>query len=326
MLNNLHSNIKFTMESNTEKLPFLDILICKNNTEIYTDIYYKTTDSHQYLDFFSCHPKHTKFNIPFTLARRICTIVKKENKEQRLQELAEFLRSNHYPEGVIMTSIEKVKALSIEQLRSTKEKNCSNNKILSLVITHNPNNSPVIKTVKEHLKFLSNSTDMKEILEDTDLIVSRRQPQNLQRMLTKAAFSENTPKAQVGKCNDPKCGTCDIIITGDSITLKSGKTWYIKSPMSCKTKEVIYLIIFPNCGLAYVGQTNNLRNRVTLHRQQIKHEQYRHLTVSKHIAQCSNGNFRIMPILKCTGQSRVQLECNEKCIIILLQPGLNCDS
>ena len=52
MLNNINPKIQFTMEFSSEKLLFLDILICKENTEIHTDIYYKGTDSHQYLDFF----------------------------------------------------------------------------------------------------------------------------------------------------------------------------------------------------------------------------------------------------------------------------------
>ena len=138
------------------------LLICKENSgKIFTDIYYKTTDSHQYLDFFSCHPKHTKYNIPFTLARRICTIVKTETlREQRLNELTEFLRSNNYPEGIINKGIEKAKKLTIEQLRSTRQKENDNKTALTLVITHNPNNPPVINTVKEHLKLLNNSTVM----------------------------------------------------------------------------------------------------------------------------------------------------------------------
>ena len=51
------------MELSSEKLPFLDILICKENTEVYTDIYYKGTDSHQYLHFFmpskTCQTEYT---------------------------------------------------------------------------------------------------------------------------------------------------------------------------------------------------------------------------------------------------------------------------
>ncbi|CAC5419811.1 unnamed protein product [Mytilus coruscus] len=71
LLNEINENIQFTMEYNSNKLPFLDILIIKNGTNIETDIFYKPTDSKQYLLFTSCHPKHTRVNIPYNLAKRI---------------------------------------------------------------------------------------------------------------------------------------------------------------------------------------------------------------------------------------------------------------
>ena len=55
ILNSLHSDIKFTIEQNENILPFLDILITKYNTQLSTDIYYKETDTKQYLGFKSCH-------------------------------------------------------------------------------------------------------------------------------------------------------------------------------------------------------------------------------------------------------------------------------
>ena len=134
------------------------------------------------------------------------------------------MRANNYHDEVIITGIRKAKELTVEQLRSTKQK--TNDKVLPLVITHNPNNPPVVNAVKEHLKFLPNSTEMKPLLDNTKLIVADK-PQNLENILTKAAFSEQRP-------NEPRCGTCDNIITGDSITLESGKTWNIKSPMYSK--------------------------------------------------------------------------------------------
>jgi hypothetical protein len=61
ILNRLHQNIKFTMESNENELPFLDILIIKDGTKITTDLYYKKTDSYQYsrneFIFVSIYPK-----------------------------------------------------------------------------------------------------------------------------------------------------------------------------------------------------------------------------------------------------------------------------
>ena len=99
-LNNLHPKIQFTMEHSREKLPFLDILVFKNGNKLSTDIYYKPTDTHQYLNFKSCHPRHVKNNIPYCLAKRICTIViEKELRKQRLEELTIFLRKQNYPEN-----------------------------------------------------------------------------------------------------------------------------------------------------------------------------------------------------------------------------------
>ncbi|XP_062602971.1 uncharacterized protein LOC134264726 [Saccostrea cucullata] len=98
ILNGLNSNIQFTLEMNDEKLPFLDVLVEKKNIRITTDIYYKATDTHQYLHFGSCHPNHTKSAIPYNLARRVCTIVSEENtRDLRLEELKSFLVKRKYP-------------------------------------------------------------------------------------------------------------------------------------------------------------------------------------------------------------------------------------
>ena len=98
ILNSLHKDITFKMTVSEYELPFLDILIIKRDQTIVTDIFYKITDSKQYLNFKSCHPKHTKINIPFSLARRICTIVSdKALLRQRLSELANILLKRKYP-------------------------------------------------------------------------------------------------------------------------------------------------------------------------------------------------------------------------------------
>ena len=126
------------------KLPFLDILLRKKENKLYTDIFYKTTDTHQYLDYRSCHPKHTKSNIPYTLARRICTIIVEEDlREKRLLELMMFLRKQNYPEGLLQKGIEKARTISVTELRSPKEENYEH-KVLPTVIKNNPNNPQII--------------------------------------------------------------------------------------------------------------------------------------------------------------------------------------
>ena len=118
LLNNIHPSIKFTMDVQDKELPFLDITIIKENTQIITDLFYKKTDSHQYLIFNSCHPSHTKRNIPFNLACRVCTIVvDPSRRNRRLMELKSFLRKQKYPEHLIDTAILKARNIPVAELR-----------------------------------------------------------------------------------------------------------------------------------------------------------------------------------------------------------------
>ena len=112
------------------------------------------------------------------------------------------------------------------------------------------------------------------------MIVSRKQSKNLKRMLTRAEYNDDKEERCVSKCNEPRCGTCECILTGNKLQLRNGKTWTIKTNMNCKATNIIYITKCDKCESFYVGTTENLRNRVTLHKQQINNEQYRHLTVS----------------------------------------------
>ena len=79
-------------------VPFLDITVKVSEGKITTDIYYKETDTHNYVPFDSCHPRHTKTNIPYALARRICTIVDQdETRDKKLDGLKVFLKESILP-------------------------------------------------------------------------------------------------------------------------------------------------------------------------------------------------------------------------------------
>ena len=83
-----------------------------------TDIYYKKTDSEQYLLFSSCHPRHTKINIPYNLARRLRTIISEEQVlETRRKELKSFLVKQKYPENIINMGIDRAMNLDKSYLK-----------------------------------------------------------------------------------------------------------------------------------------------------------------------------------------------------------------
>ena len=141
ILNNIHDNIKVTMEQHNLYVPFLNIMINKypENDNIWIDICYKKTDTRRCVTFNSCHPKQCKNNIPFTLARRICTIVENNKVRKRLfDELQKVLYSQEYPQNLIQEAIRKVTSNPIENLRVSKAKTDSNK--LAFVTNFNPNN------------------------------------------------------------------------------------------------------------------------------------------------------------------------------------------
>ena len=70
------------MKHKFKELTFLDIRIENENSQIITYIYHKLTDTEKY-DHFKSHPqKNCRKSIPYTLTRKICTIVWQNNIPQ----------------------------------------------------------------------------------------------------------------------------------------------------------------------------------------------------------------------------------------------------
>ena len=327
-LNNLHSSIQFTKSENGTEIPFLDILVSIADNQIFTDIYCKPTDTHLYLDFFSCHPKHVKTNIPYNLASRIVTIVKDpEKREIRLNELNGYLKKQHYPDNLIDDGISKAKLKGPIIQKEKRDKNNLNN-IVPFVCTFNPRNKNIFPVIKNCEQILSQSSKMKKILDKKNIIHSRRQPKNLKRILTKSRFNcvpeeEITPT--VSKCTDKRCKTCEHIIEGSSVRFKNGKEVTVKHNINCSVKFIIYAIICPNCHDFYIGQTKDLRKRMTLHRQQTDTDEYRNLHVNKHIHNCADGQFKVFPFYKVLKNSVSLMSEKESFFIRTFKPPLNRD-
>ena len=75
-LNEKYLTIKFTAEWSQTSINFLDVTVSLIGGKVTTDLYVKTTDSHQYLHSSSCHLYHCKKGIPYSQAlcfSRICS-------------------------------------------------------------------------------------------------------------------------------------------------------------------------------------------------------------------------------------------------------------
>ena len=77
--------------------------------------------------------------------------------------------------------------------------------------------------------------------------------------------------------------------------------------MNCTPVNLIYVITCAGCGHNYIGDMGDvLRNRVTVHKQQIRDPHTRMLGVSKHIDECAEGltpQFTIFPFYKILSPS-----------------------
>ena len=326
LLNNLHKSIRFTSENNKDRIPFLDILIIANSQQmkLITDIFHKKTDTFNYLPFNSCHPRHIKKNIPYTLARRIRFLAEDEStRDLRFKELKTRLLSKGYPEWIIDCGIDKAKHLKPDELYSTKQK--KENGIIA-VSTHNPNNNSLDKLIKGTINILNTSGKMNDVMTNKRITFAKRQPKNLKGLLSRAAFTnqQDTTQARVTKCGK-NCETCKLLIEGSSIHMTTtDEDFTVRYNMNCESKNLIYIITCDGCNEQYIGETGNeLKTRMTTHRQHIRDPKTRKLAVSAHIANCGRGKFKIFPFYKLHNDSTHERRTKEHLFIMKYKPSLN---
>ena len=70
------------------------------NNSLVFDIYYKRTNSFNYLIYSSRYPSHTRNNIALSLTKRIVNIVT-DNRETRLSELKKHILERNHPHEII---------------------------------------------------------------------------------------------------------------------------------------------------------------------------------------------------------------------------------
>ena len=174
----------------------------------------------------------------------------------------------------------------------------------------------------KNLEEIENKDKTKEILDTTKIIKSQRQPQNLKRILTSSIFGENTTQG-VTKCKNKRCKICDIIIEDNSYTFKNHETKFkmnLKN-LSCNSKNVVYIIECSECNEIFIGSTQALNTRTSLHKSNIKIEENTKLNVPKHLYQCSRGKFTIMLIYQTNDNTLSQMK--ERNFIDKFKPKFN---
>jgi len=102
-VNSLHPNISFTIEEERDKqLPFLDILVTRNNTDLCFEIYRKPTTTDNVIQYSSNSPYSHKFAAFNSLLYRLFNIpLSQESFEKELNIIRHIAINNGFPLGRI---------------------------------------------------------------------------------------------------------------------------------------------------------------------------------------------------------------------------------
>ena len=278
LLNEMHPSIVFTLEHSSktkfmgkmvERLNFLDLsIMVEENGATHTDVYYKPTNSHDYLHYDSFHQKHTLHNIPYCLAKRIVVFCSDNTiMNERLSELKKLLMQCKYPENIID------KGVFNAQLQGPAPPKVEKSNVIAYV---HPNMSNfqfnhIIQTTSNLLKNAT-SDDIKEVFGDVRFVEAVSQPKNLLRSIT-STFTNTIGRTPgiYAECNPNKCEICSFgyIQNCTSFTCSNGKEWTIRSHISCNDRNVLYYLecLFCNGKVTKTGKTfTKLRQRINNHR------------------------------------------------------------
>ncbi len=271
-LNTLHPTIKFTFEYSRASINFLDVHVTKNTTgHLMTDLFVKPTDSHAYLNYSSCHPRHIVNSIPYSQALRIIRICSDvDSRKTRPNDLQSNLIARGFPAKLVRRSIDLASAPN--RSTSTEKKTQS----VPLILTFDPRKRDLNKHITNNEPLLNTDLMGQRFNEEYHTMITFRRPRNLKDILVHSDFVRK-PKTRSGMTTCPKhCSSCPRIQPGTEFTSKAtGETFTIQGSHNCRSSYIIYLIECSQCQCQYVGQTSNtLHCRLISHVSDIRRKKY----------------------------------------------------
>ena len=166
-MNSFHNNIKFTFESYSEQVSFLDVSIRLDGLRLETSLKKKKIPANLRMRIHifsptSSHPHHVFKSIPYSQClriRRICS--ENEDAEKHIQDLQNHLSKRGQNHKLVDESIEKTKVMDRSSLLMYKEKKRN---------TYDSRLDKASKTVKERMSFLHMDEKLCKIFPDPPLI------------------------------------------------------------------------------------------------------------------------------------------------------------
>ena len=252
---------------------FLDTAVILDGRRVYTDLYTKPMDTHQYLSPASCHPRHCTSSIPYSQSlriRRICS--REEDYRKRTGELKSHLLARGYGEMTVDLQIEKATRVPRQTALQSRPKRAALDRVPP-VTTFHPGFSSLASVARRHMPILHSSQRLQQAFPKPPIIAFRR-PKNLRDLLVRSNLETPTPPPDAGSapCNSKRCKCCpEMVMANGFLSYRTGRRYNIRTHMTCKSSNIVYLITCRKCSVQYVGETENpLHIRMNGHRSDIR--------------------------------------------------------
>ena len=252
-----------------QSINFLDIRVTLfDGRNIETELYYKPTNNHHYLEYESFHAKHVRDNIPYNFFKKIIVFTSDPQKEKSaLSEMHGWLIKSNYPKIVVD------RALHNARLQGPAPPPEFKKEVIPFV-TMNCSNYASSAIVKKANLLLDNCPDdeTRNLFAQKRVIHAMKQPPNILRQVTSAKFIGNItsipPKRNgIFRCSDDRCKIHEhYLMECSEFKVANGSIWQVPSHITCNSKFVVYYLICNGCdNFSKVGKTNNLRKRTNVH-------------------------------------------------------------
>ncbi|XP_055909861.1 uncharacterized protein LOC129944452 [Eupeodes corollae] len=211
-LNLYHNKIQFTIENeHNNSLPYLDLILHRENNKILYNWYAKPTTSGRMINFNSTQPIKQKINTAFNFINKVLDLSDKKYETENIRKIKTILKNNNYPFYVINNLFKK----RTEKLKTKTNKN-------------NNNHAKTTADNKEEKKFfsipyvpnLTNNRNLHKIINKENISFSHKS-----NLTLKSIFTNTKSKIQKQQqhnvvyeieCNGKENEQCDLVYIGQT--------------------------------------------------------------------------------------------------------------
>ena len=163
---------------------------------------------------------------------------------------------------------------------------------VKFIRTFNPASPSIEGLIKKHIHYLQSDEVLKKVFPNNKFSVIDKRNKNLKEMVAPSLYPKSTIKSN---CTIVSCSKCDIcqnflIIDSKFRCIVTGTKYFIKGNSSCDSCNVIYLKTYSNCREQYVGSPINFKQRLRIHKSDIKTNKDRCETARHFNNKCSSLN------------------------------------